>query len=182
MYEIDEAAKIYSVLIDSEDSEYFLLAEHYYNLISLLFENNRLAEIDQYAERVYSIFSGNVKQKGYYSLKYNIARALCFSKKHRQKGLKIARQAYKENGEKKYLYDIGECYYIAEDYDKAIELFEMFLREDKYLEEAYIYLARAYSKVGKTVKAMEIIEMGIKINPKNNWLLKTKKNLETSTK
>ena len=75
---------------------------------------------------------------------------------------------------------IGDLYAIKEDFDKAIEYYNMFIKEDKTYREPYFCLAEIYNKKEMYAMAKAIAELGLKesyqkydwVERRDNWLYK----------
>lgn len=75
---------------------------------------------------------------------------------------------------------LGDLCTIKQDYDKAIEYYNMFIKEDKTYREPYFCMGEIYNQRGMYAMAKAIVELGIKesyqhfdwVERKDNWLNK----------
>ena len=59
----------------------------------------------------------------------------------------------------------GRAFYLAGDYDKAIECYEELVRSKPKSAEAHFYLGLAYDKAGNTRRAIEEYTEVVRLNP-----------------
>ena len=66
--------------------------------------------------------------------------------------------------------NVGAYYFKQGDYQKALEHFQLALKNNSRFLDAYQNLGVTYLKIGKKEEAREIIEAGLQINPNSKIL------------
>ena len=77
---------------------------------------------------------------------------------------------------------IGNIYWIIKKYDEAENNFKKAIEIDSSLISAYNNYALMLDEKGQSIEAIEILQQGIKLNPKNTELRSTKRLIEENNK
>lgn len=95
-----------------------------------------------------------------------------------KEAIKLLKEAQKLDPETPdYPYEIGYSYYAMKEYKKAVAYFEPLLKDPKAYDLYFAMLGNAYDDWGKSDKAMEVYEAGIKKYPNSGRLYLEKGNL-----